>query len=51
MKALLIGINTKYIHPSISLYQLKANTSYECDICEYIIKDSVEYIVSDISNK
>lgn len=51
MKALLIGINTKYIHPSISLYQLKANTSYECDICEYIIKDSAQYIVSDISNK
>lgn len=50
MRALLIGINTKYIHPSISLYQIKANTNYECDIYEYIIKDSDDYIIENISN-
>ena len=41
MKALLIGINTKYIHPAISLYQLKANTSYDVDIMEFIIKNKL----------
>lgn len=51
MKALLIGINTKYIHPSISLYQLKANTSYETDIMEFIIKDKIDTIVSKITDK
>ncbi|MBO5711514.1 MAG: DUF4080 domain-containing protein [Acholeplasmatales bacterium] len=50
MKALLIGINTKYIHPSISLYQLKANTNYEVDIREFIIKDKVEKISSAITD-
>lgn len=48
MRALLIGINTKYIHPAISLYQLKANTTYDCDIVEYIIKDTDEYITNNI---
>lgn len=51
MKALLIGINTKYIHPSISLYQLKANTSYETDIMEFIIKDKIDTIVSKITDR
>ena len=55
MKALLIGINSKYIHPSVALYQLKANTSYECDLIELTIKDSVETILNklkqfDLSN-
>lgn len=48
MKALLIGINTKYIHPAISLYQLKANTNYDVDIMEFIIKDKIEKITSSI---
>ena len=42
MKALLIGINSKYIHPSVALYQLRANTNYECDLIELTIKDSKE---------
>ncbi len=50
MKALLIGINTKYIHPSISLYQLKANTDYQVDICEFIIKDKNDHIIDKISD-
>lgn len=41
MKALLIGINSKYIHPSVSLYQIRANTTYECDLIELTIKDSI----------
>ena len=48
MKALLIGINSKYIHPSVALYQLKANTTYECDLIELTIKDSTNKILEKI---
>lgn len=48
MKVLLIGINSKYIHPSVSLYQLKANTTYECDLIELTIKDSIETILNKL---
>ena len=50
MKALLIGINSKYIHPSVALYQLKANTTYECDLIELTIKDSTNKILEKIKN-
>lgn len=49
MKALLIGINSKYIHPSVSLYQLRANTTYECDLIELTIKDSLDTIISKLN--
>lgn len=48
MKALLIGINSKYIHPSVALYQLKANTTYECDLIELTIKDSMDTILKKL---
>ena len=48
MKALLIGINSKYIHPSVALYQFQANTSYECDLIELTIKDSIEVIINKL---
>lgn len=48
MKALLIGINTKYIHPAIALYQLRANTSYDVDILEFNIKNPIEMIKNKI---
>lgn len=48
MKALLIGINSKFIHPSVALYQLQANTSYECDLIELTIKDSIEVIINKL---
>lgn len=48
MKVLLIGINSKYIHPSVSLYQLKANTTYQCDLIELTIKDSIETIINKL---
>ena len=44
MKALLIGINAKYIHPTMSIYQLKYNTNYECDIKEFTIKEGIDKI-------
>ena len=49
MKALLIGINSKYIHPSVSLYQLRANTTYECDLIELTIKDSINAILDKLN--
>lgn len=51
MKALLVGINSKYIHPSVALYQLKANTSYDCKIIEFTIKDSVPHMLEKIYNE
>ena len=51
MKALLIGINSKYIHPSVALYQLRANTTYECDLIELTIKDSIDKCIEKINRK
>ncbi len=48
MKTLLLGINSKYIHPNIAIRLLKANTNYPCDIKEFNIKDSVESIYNFI---
>lgn len=50
MKALLIGINSKYIHPSVALYQLKANTTYSCDLIEVTIKDSINDILNKVNS-
>lgn len=51
MKTLLIGINTKYIHPAMALYQIKYNCHYDCEIMEFTIKDSNESIISKIDDK
>ncbi len=48
MKSLLIGINTKYIHPAMGLYQLKLNCKYDCEIMEFTIKESDEIIKNRI---
>ena len=50
MKALLVGINSKYIHPSVALYQLKANTTYDCDLIELTIKDSIITILNKLEH-
>ena len=44
MKTLLIGINSKYIHPNIAIRLLKVNTSYDVDIIEFNIKDNINKI-------
>lgn len=51
MKTLLIGINSKYIHPTLSIYQLAYNTTYPVSLKEFTIKDSVEKIVDYIINE
>ena len=35
MKALLLGINSKYIHPNLAIRLLKANCDFNVDIKEY----------------
>ena len=44
MKTLLLGINSKYIHPNIAIRLLKANCDFEVDLKEFNIKDKVETI-------
>ena len=48
MKVLLVGINSKYIHPAMGIMQLAANTSWPVTIWEYTIKDDVNRVVNDI---
>lgn len=50
MKSLLIGINSKYIHPNIAIRLLKANCDYEVDLKEFNIKDKAEDIFEYIIN-
>lgn len=48
MKSLLIGINAKYIHPAMALYQLQANTTYDTKILEFTIKEPNDIIINQI---
>lgn len=48
MKTLFIGINSKYIHPSMGIFQLIANTSHKYDYKEFTIKDKNEKIIDYI---
>ena len=48
MQTLLIGINSKYIHPNLAIRLLKANCSYDVDIKEFNIKNSINDIYNFI---
>lgn len=50
MKTLLVGINSKYIHPNLAIYLLKNNTTYDVDCLEFTIKDSKNYIIDKIKD-
>ncbi len=50
MKALLIGINAKYIHPNLAIRLLKKNTTYDTTIKEFTIKDDISKIIEYINN-
>src|SRR5574344_1394025 len=50
MKTLLVGINSKYIHPNLAIYLLKNNTTYDVDCLEFTIKDSKNYIIDRIND-
>lgn len=46
----LVGINSKYIHPAMSVYTLYANCNYKLDLFEYNIKDNVDEIIDQIKD-
>ena len=48
MKILLVGINSKFIHPNLAIRYLKANCDYDVDIVEYTIKDNFDEIIKDM---
>lgn len=48
MKTVLIGINAKYIHPALAIYQLAKNTTYDVITKEFTIKDEVNKIFNYI---
>ncbi len=48
MKTVLIGINSKYIHPNIAIRYLKANCDFPVDIVEFTIKDDISKIYQAI---
>jgi radical SAM superfamily enzyme YgiQ (UPF0313 family) len=45
MKILLVGINSKFIHPNLAIRYLKANCDYDVKILEYTIKDNLDEII------
>ncbi|XMB66865.1 DUF4080 domain-containing protein [Mycoplasmatota bacterium zrk1] len=49
MKTLLIGINSKYIHPNLAIRLLKQNSSHDIFIKEFTIKDKLETILDFIN--
>jgi len=48
MKTLLVGINSKFIHPNLSIRYLQANCDFDVAIKEFTIKDNIEYIYKEI---
>ena len=50
MKTLLLGINSKYIHPNIAIRLLKVNCDYDVDLKEFNIKDNIQTIYEYILN-
>jgi len=51
MKTLLIGINSKYIHPAMGVFQIYANSTTPCEYKEFTIKDDLKSILDYINNK
>lgn len=49
MKKVIVGINSKYIHPSFGIYQIKANFTSSIDIIEINIKDNIDSLIDRIS--
>ncbi|MGK0466016.1 B12-binding domain-containing radical SAM protein [Clostridium sp.] len=51
MKAILVGINAKYIHSNLAVRYLKSYTEdldYECQIMEFSINDKIDRILEEI---
>lgn len=50
MKTLLIGINSKYIHPAMGIFQIYTNSKSEVSYQEFTIKDQDENIINYITS-
>ena len=50
MKTLLLGINSKYIHPNMAIRLLKVNCEFDVDIKEFNIKNTAQEIKEYILN-
>ncbi|MDT8337230.1 MAG: DUF4080 domain-containing protein [Candidatus Izemoplasmatales bacterium] len=48
MKILLVGINSKFIHPNMAIRYLKSNCDFDVEIKEYTIKDDLPAIIDAI---
>lgn len=51
MKAYLVAINSKYIHPAMGVFSLVSNSRYPVIYDEFTIKDSKEKVISSILDK
>ena len=49
MKTILVGINSKFIHPNLAIRYLKANCDFPLELMEYTIKDSETEIFGAIT--
>jgi radical SAM superfamily enzyme YgiQ (UPF0313 family) len=49
MKTILVGINSKFIHPNLAIRYLKANCDFAIELMEYTIKDSKTEIFEAIT--
>ena len=51
MKTLLLGINSKYIHPAMGVFQIYTNSKAPCEYKEFTIKDDLNNILEYINNQ
>ena len=51
MKAYLVAINSKYIHPAMGVFSLVSNSNYPVIYDEFTIKDKKEKIINSILEK
>ncbi|MDD2493419.1 MAG: cobalamin B12-binding domain-containing protein, partial [Bacilli bacterium] len=51
MKTLLIGINSKYIHPAIGVHQIYTNAESDVSYHEFTIKDNNQTIIDYITSE
>lgn len=48
MNALIVAINSKYIHPAMGAYQIITNSNYPVDLLEFTIKDDIQHMITEI---
>ena len=51
MKAYLVAINSKYIHPAMGVFSLVCNSNHPVIYDEFTIKDKKEKIINSILEK